>query len=245
MNETLYRTTSEHRLDSGQSLGVADVMSLLSEFSEDCFPPSDSPKGQPTPTQPPSLSSAPAQERLAWRDPTPTHLEETSTAALAQELWELKLVTLSDSDYYNRQFTRLKRRFWGLTVLAVCAMAGLAGGLGWTATHLKNTQMQVTRLEQGIASQRDRLSELEETQLANLEQQISQLEGQVPDSLVNDLNSTQQELGQLQKEIEQLETDITANDQAVSLLLNFLERMSQRAYSPQTSPTPPENSPPR
>ncbi|MDB9315826.1 hypothetical protein PN462_22130 [Spirulina sp. CS-785/01] len=238
-----YRPTSEHQLDLGQSLAVADVMGMLSEFSPDLLPLEPPPTSDPPPS--PTLTPVTPPATLREPIPTPARLQEKTVSELAQEVWELKLVALSDSDYYNRQFNRLKRRLWGLTGFSVCAIAALGWGFSWTASSLNSSQTQLTRLEQGLESQRDRVTQLNQQHLPHLEQQINQLAGQVPDSLTKDLTQTQQELTQLQGEIEQMETEISANDQAVSLILNLLDRLSRRAPTPQNAPPSPENSSPR
>lgn len=154
---------------------------------------------------------------------SPTQPEEKTLEELARELWELKLVALSDNDYYNRQLGRLKNRFLCLT--GVFAGTIIASGIlfGWLVANLKQTQTQLAQYEGGITINRVRLDRLEGTTLDSLETALRSLQNQIPETLDSDLENAQEDVTALKVQLREMELKLAAHEKALSVLVSALQ----------------------
>lgn len=234
---------SEHELDVGQYIAVSDLMAMVSQLSR--VPPSSHSRIAPSPSQkfpsalPPasspnfsnsnssnsnsSNSNSSNPPLLRETPPSPDQLANKTVEELAQELWELKLVTLSDSDYYNRQLVKLKRRLLWLMGMSVGAIAGLGIALGWTTATLRTQDQQITRYENAVQLNKTRIERLEGPMIAKMERELKTLQNQVPDSLEKDLTATQEELKVVKEELMAMEEDLATQDKMLSVVMNLLQ----------------------
>ncbi|WP_017306370.1 hypothetical protein [Spirulina subsalsa] len=226
---------TEHQLDLGQYVAVSDVVAVLSELARHPSQlealPSKEARGNRS--RSPQLLSLEERQRgirpnaphipTAMREAPP--LGEKTVDELSQELWELKLVSLSDADYYGRQLTKLKNRLWWLTGLLVGAIASLSGGLAWTAVHLRQAEHQITFYESELTTQRLRIEQIEGARLGEIEQVMRSLQTQIPENLGEDLTNNTQDIAALKTQLQQLESKLAAQDKALSVLIGTLQGM--------------------
>ncbi|WP_139276706.1 hypothetical protein [Spirulina major] len=149
--------------------------------------------------------------------------EAKTVEDLSQDLWEMKLVALSDSDYYNREILQLKRRFLWLAGLAAGAIAVLGGALGWAIVNLKDAQIAAARYDDAIATNRRQLEQLETETLSTLEARIEQLQTNVPEDLAQDIDSARKDVDVIKLQLDDMENTINAHDKALSVLVNAMQ----------------------
>lgn len=154
---------------------------------------------------------------------SPAQPEEKTMEELARELWELKLVALSDNDYYNRQLGRLKNRFLWLAGLSVGTIVTLGIVLGWMGANLKQTQAQLANYEGGVTINRVRLDRLEGKTVESIEMALRSLETQIPETLETDLENTQEDITALKIQLREMELKLAAHDKALSVLVSALQ----------------------
>ncbi|MEM8639985.1 MAG: hypothetical protein AAGG51_14390 [Cyanobacteria bacterium P01_G01_bin.54] len=190
------------------------------------------------PALPPSQTLDPAPDPAL--DPTTTQsilteptlagkgLPEKGLAELTQDLWDLRMVMLSDSDLYSQQIMRLKRRLW--TVVGVATSATVLAGLllGWLVISLRDAQMRLVHYDGAIANNSLRLDELDRTTVAQLTSQVETLNQQVPKTLAEDLDAANKDIEELKAQIEALETSVNAQDQALSVLVGAMQGLIGR-----------------
>ncbi|MBP0017452.1 MAG: hypothetical protein J7647_07835 [Cyanobacteria bacterium SBLK] len=154
---------------------------------------------------------------------SPTQPEEKTIEELARELWELKLVALSDNDYYNRQLSRLQNRF--LWLAGVFAGTLLTSGItfGWLVANLRQSQIQLANYEGGITINRVRLDRLEGNTLDSFEATLRSLQDQIPETLDTDLENTQEDITALKVQLREMELKLAAHDKALSVLVSALQ----------------------
>lgn len=154
---------------------------------------------------------------------SPTQPEEKTIEELARELWELKLVALSDNDYYNRQLSRLQNRF--LWLAGVFAGTLLTSGItfGWLVANLRQSQIQLANYDGGITINRVRLDRLEGKTLDSLEMTLRSLQNQIPETLDTDLENTQEDISALKIQLREMELKLAAHDKALSVLVSALQ----------------------
>lgn len=184
-------------------------------------PPTTVPTALPPQLLPPT-APPPAQAQ-----PTP-QIPYQSVAALTQELWDLRMVLLSDSDYYGQQLTKLKRQYWYLAGIATGALTVLAIFMGWTLVNLKNAQIRLAQYEDAIASNSLRLEQLDTRTIAQLEEQVTALRAEVPPTLSTDLETAQANIAQLQAQIQEMESSLKAQDQAIGVLVSAMQGLMGR-----------------
>ncbi|MEA5470254.1 hypothetical protein [Spirulina sp. 06S082] len=234
---------SKKQLSANEYIAVSDLMDILSDLSNGktrpLLPPEPKaiqgsrgslaslpPKAPPPPITPsPDLSPS---SRGAALDVETTALsttqpEEKTISELARELWELKLVALSDNDYYNRQLGRLKNRFLWLAGLSVGTIVTLGIVLGWLGANLKQTQTQLANYEGGVEINRARLDRLEGNALESIETSLRSLQAQIPETLETDLETTQEDITALKVQLREMELKLAAHDKALSVLVSALQ----------------------
>lgn len=155
-------------------------------------------------------------------------LPEQNLAELTRDLWELRMVMLSDSDFYSQQIMRLKRRLWTVVGVATGAMVLVTTVLGWLALSLRDAQMQLAHYDGAIANNSLRLDELDRTTVAQLTSQMEHLNQQVPKTLDEDLKAANQDIEDLKAQLEELETSVNAQDQALSVLVGAMQGLVGR-----------------
>ncbi|MEM9543022.1 MAG: hypothetical protein AAGA60_26465 [Cyanobacteria bacterium P01_E01_bin.42] len=154
---------------------------------------------------------------------SPTQPEEKTIEELARELWELKLVALSDNDYYNRQLSRLQNRF--LLLAGVFAGVLLTSGItfGWLVANLRQNQIQLASYEGSITINRVRLDRLEGNTLDGFAESLRSLQAQVPETLDTDLENTQEDITALKVQLREMELKLAAHEKALSVLVSALQ----------------------
>ena len=192
-------------------------------------PPSIAPSPSPLPTLP---SSSLDRERAALDVEvtametsalSPAQPEEKTLEELARELWELKLVALSDNDYYNRQLGRLKNRFLWLAGLSIGTIVTLGIVLGWLVANLKDAQIQLANFQGIVEVDRARLDRLEGRTLESVETALRSLQDQIPETLETDLENTQEDITALKVQLREMELKLAAHDKALSVLVSALQ----------------------
>jgi len=243
-----HRRDQRQKASGEQYISLSDLMAVLSGVAQDAKRPPDHgarlspplptlkpngsrpnnlvplPRSQPKPHLPPPL--APLQ--------SPDHpgasslLQQTGTAPktledLSQDLWEMKLVSLSDSDYYNREINLLKRRLWWVTGLAVGMIGLLVTALGWMAMNLKEAQMATARYEDAIATNGRRLEQLEAETLVDLETRLEQFQAGIPEDLAADVTTARKDLDLLKLQVSDMENTVNSHDKALSVLVSAMQ----------------------
>ncbi|WP_204102124.1 MULTISPECIES: hypothetical protein [Spirulina sp. CCY15215] len=232
---------SKKQLSANEYIAVSDLMDILSDLSNGKTRPlltpepkemqgfrdslaSLPPKTAPTPS--PSLSPS-SRDRVALDVETTalstTQPEEKTISELARELWELKLVALSDNDYYNRQLGRLKNRFLWLTGLSVGTIVTLGIILGWLGANFKQMQTQLANYEGGVEINRVRLDRLEGSTLSSIETSLRSLQTQIPETLETDMETSQEDITALKVQLREMELKLAAHDKALSVLVSALQ----------------------
>jgi len=185
--------------------------------------PAPPPCSSPPPPLPlaPRFTAAPASSALA--KPTPSsNLRRIET--LAQELWELRLVSLSDGDYHGQQLHRLRRYLLWVLGGSALAIATAVAALTWTGWRLRSAQLELSRYATALERQQHHLEQLERDRLAPLEAQLQALEAELPDSLASDLAANQRLVTDLQRDVRNLEADLADRNAALTALLDALQR---------------------
>ncbi|NJO21394.1 MAG: hypothetical protein HC838_17035 [Spirulinaceae cyanobacterium RM2_2_10] len=136
--------------------------------------------------------------------------------ALSQELWELRLVCLSDGDYHGQQLQHLRRRWAWLLVGCVAAIATATTALIWTGWRLQSAQVELTRYAITLETQQQRLEQLEQERLMQLEAELRSLQTELPESLPNQLATQKQEVADLQRDVQSLEANLANHRDAIA-----------------------------
>lgn len=243
-----HRRDQRQKASSEQYISLSDLMAVLSGVAQDSKrPPEHSARlSPPLPTLKPSGSRPNNLVPLPRSHPkpnipphpaplqSPDHpgasslLQQSGTAPktledLSQDLWEMKLVSLSDSDYYNREINLLKRRLWWVTGLAVGMIGVLVTGLGWMAMNLKEAQIATARYEDAIATNRRRLEQLEAETLVDLETRLEQFQAGIPEDLATDVTTTRKDLEVLKLQVSDMENTVNSHDKALSVLVSAMQ----------------------
>ncbi len=155
--------------------------------------------------------------------PTPSsNLRRIET--LSQELWELRLVSLSDGDYHGQQLHRLRRRLVWLLLGSGGAIALSLTALAWTSWRLHAAEGQLHHYATTLEQHQQQLAHLERERLAQLESQLQSLRAELPESLANDFATSQKTVAALERDVENLEATLTNHEDALTALLNALQQ---------------------
>lgn len=155
-------------------------------------------------------------------------LQPKTLAELTQDLWDLRMAMLSDSDFYSQQINRLKQRFWGLIGIASGTSVLLAAALGWVIVNFQDSQVRLARYDDAIATNTLLLEELDRSTMAQLAAKVEELQSQVPETLNEDLTTTQTDIATLKTQVEELETSVDAHDKALSVLVSAFQGLVRR-----------------
>lgn len=241
-----HRRDQRQQASGEQYISLSDLMAVLSGVAQDSKrTPDASPRlSPPLPTLKPNTSRpnnlVPLPRSQPKPPPQPAPLQspdhpgassllrhpgtpEKTLEDLSQDLWEMKLVSLSDSDYYNREINLLKRRLWWVTGIAVGIIGVLATGLGWMAMNLKEAQMATTRYEDAIATNRRRLDQLEAETLTDLESRLDQFQAEIPSDLAGDITTARKDLELLKLQVSDMENTVNSHDKALSVLVSAMQ----------------------
>lgn len=236
-----HRRDQRQKAAGEQYISLSDLMAVLSGVAQDSKPHGESsPRSspplsalKPNPSRPNNLvplpRSQPKTPLQSSEHPGASSLlqhpgmPEKTLEDLSQDLWEMKLVSLSDSDYYNREINLLKRRLWWVTGLAVGIIGLLVAGLGWMAMNLKEAQMATARYEDAIATNQRRLEQLEAETLTDLESRLDQFQAEIPKDLAEDITTSRKDLELLKLQVSDLENTVNSHDKALSVLVSAMQ----------------------
>ncbi len=204
-------------------------------------PPAPAPKPIPRPTAPasppplpplalklappaprPTAAAAPSDDLGELARPTPSsNLRRLET--LSQEVWELRLVSLSDGDYHSQQLSGLRRRLAWILAGSLLAIAAAGSALAWTGWRLQAAQADLSRYATTLERQQQRLDTLERQRLVELEQHLQALQAELPDSLANDWATQQASIADLQRQVQNLKANQADREAALAALLNAIQ----------------------
>lgn len=167
----------------------------------------------PVDTQPQDALVHQSQGAIAAPETLKTNLDQ-----LAQEVLQLKLAALSETNTAEAAVKRLQGRIWWLRAVLVVTFFAFGGVVTWQALTLRQQQLQILQMDSVV-------SDLEATQPEQLQQQLADLQEQVSDDLPETLAQTQEELTSLQTDVEALGDTIGERQRALVVLTEALQAL--------------------
>ncbi len=169
----------------------------------------------------------PVQDRSNTRydAPNPQRLD-----ALAQEVLELKLVSLSETEDFGHEIHRLRHQINWLIGLFVVVVAVMGGTLTWLAFNLRAEQ---SRMAQDLSSVVATSADVD--RLATLERQVDDLVDQLPADLASQFTAletqVQAQMGELEDEVSTLSSSVNTRRQTISILARALQDLIEAEES--------------
>lgn len=205
-------------------------------MSDDLFhtsePISDSTANRELSTDAVQLELLPRQDEQTVSS---TELQRQRLDGLAQEMLELKLVLLSDTDNVGRDLDRLRRQVNGLTGIIIVAIAVLSGMMTWLAVSLRTEQAQLSQQVAAIATDSvalDRIQDLEST-TAKLEQgrdniealqdRLDRIVSDLPTEVEADIEVVQDQIAELEIQVADVSDRVNTRRQTISILATALQ----------------------
>jgi hypothetical protein len=166
---------------------------------------------------------------------SPAELQRQRLDGLAQEMLELKLVLLSDTDNVGRDLDRLRRQVNGLTGIVIMAIALLSGVMIWLAVGLRTEQAELSQRVAAIATDSvalDRIQELETTtselaqgrdEIEALETRLDRIVNDLPTEVEADIEAVQTQITELENQMSEVSDQINTRRQTISILATALQ----------------------
>jgi hypothetical protein len=187
--------------------------------------------------QSPDCSLVPVDRQGASPSLHTDQVDQQRLDGLAQEILELKLVYLSDTDKANREVAQLRGHIYWLTVVLVGAIALASGVISWLSFNLRSDQYQLMQQVEAIATEAvttDRINQLES--------QVSELNERFPERLIADVEANQSQLQDLEIRIADIAGQVNTRRQTIAILARALQDLineeDQEAIAPALSPDP-------
>ncbi len=150
---------------------------------------------------------------------------------LAQELLELKLVYLSDTDTVKREVETLRGHMYWLTVALIGVITIASGSMSWLALSLRSDQAQLTRQVESIASETVPVERMNQ-----LEAQINTLGDRLPDNITANIQTNQEQLQDLERRIAEVAGQVNTRRETIAILARALQDLinveDQEAIAP-------------
>lgn len=202
---------------------------MSNDFSPDPTPQDGDGAGQDN--QPRSGSIVPVDRPVQDRSnpryeaPNPQRLD-----ALAQEVLELKLVSLAETEDFGHEIHRLRHQINWLIGLFVVVVAVMGGTLTWLAFNLRAEQSRIAQdLSSVVATSAD------VDRLATLERQVDDLVDRLPADLASQFTAletqVQSQVGELEDEVSTLSSSVNTRRQTISILARTLQDLIEAEES--------------
>lgn len=153
---------------------------------------------------------------------------------LAQELLELKLVYLADTDQAKREISKLRGSMYWLTVILIGAIAIASGGISWLAFSLRSEQAQLVRQVESVATETVAVERIEQ-----IESQIETLNEQFPNDVIENVQANQDQLQGLESRITEVSSQVNTRRETIAILARALQDLinveDQEAIAPSNS----------
>ncbi|MGJ3251434.1 MAG: hypothetical protein ACFE0J_09930 [Elainellaceae cyanobacterium] len=182
---------------------------------------------------------------------TAYNFEHQKLEGLAQELLELKLAYLSETNKVNKDVSHLRGHIYWLTVALVGAIAIASGVISWLSFSLRSNQARLVQQVEAIATESIAVERIEQ-----VESQLDSLSNRFPERIVTDVQTNQDQLQELETRIADVADQVNTRRETISILARALQDLineeDQRAIAParenatnsplETEDLPPEES---
>ncbi|MGJ3248533.1 MAG: hypothetical protein ACFE0I_20925 [Elainellaceae cyanobacterium] len=159
------------------------------------------------------------------------HFEHQKLEGLAQELLELKLAYLSETNKVNKDVSHLRGHIYWLTVALVGAIAIASGVISWLSFSLRSDQERLAQQVEAIATESVAVERIEQ-----VESRLNSLSNRFPERIVTDIRTNQEQLQELETRITEVAEQVNTRRETIAILAGALQDLineeDQRAIAP-------------